>query len=53
MKGSIRAFVGFMLAFGAVGAIETGDALLVPVLVAVVGLATMASGVNALKVNAA
>lgn len=53
MKGSIRALVGFLMAYGAVGAIETGDALLVPVALAVVGLAVMASGVGALKANAA
>ena len=53
MKGSIRALVGFLTVFGAVGTIEIGDALLVPIVLAIVGLAVMASGTSALKANAA
>ena len=49
MKGSIRAIGGFMLAFGAVGGIETGSALIPCLAIAIAGLALMASGVNALK----
>lgn len=49
MKGSIRSLVGFLMAFGAVGGIETGSALVPCVVVAVAGLALMASGVAALK----
>ena len=53
MKGSIRFLVGFLAVAGGVGAIETGPMLAVPLLVAVAGLAVMASGANALKANAA
>lgn len=43
---------GFMLAFGAVGAIETDAPLLDSVLTAVVGLAIMGAGVLKLKHDA-
>jgi hypothetical protein len=51
MKGSIRAIVGFILLFGAVGGLDTAtDAqLYVVVLVACAGLAIMCSGVLAMK----
>ena len=52
MKGSIRTFIGFMLVFGAVGGMEDpSNSLLVGVVVAVVGLAIMASGVFAMQEN--
>ena len=54
MKGSIRFIVGMLLTFGAVGGIENSVAnteLAYSVLVAIVGVAIMASGVNALKGN--
>jgi hypothetical protein len=49
MRGSIRALVGFLLAFGAVGGIETGSSLIPCVLIAVAGLGIMASGVSAMN----
>jgi len=50
MKGSIRALVGFMITFGAVGGMEDPtNSLLVGVVIAAVGLAIMASGVFAMK----
>ena len=50
MTGSIRAFGGFMLVFGAVGGMDNVDApLLTLVAVAVLGLAFMASGVSAMR----
>ena len=50
MKGSIRAGVGFLITFGAVGGMEDPtNSLLVGVLIAAVGLAIMASGVFAMK----
>ena len=49
MKGSIRTFAGFLMAFGAVGGIETGSALIPCIAIAAAGLALMASGVSALK----
>jgi len=53
MTGSIRAFVGFMMVFGAAGGVDSAtDAQLVQlIVVAVVGLAVMASGVFAMKGN--
>lgn len=51
MKGSIRAILGFLVTFGAVGGIENAtDGQLIPaMLLAVVGLALMASGVRAMN----
>jgi hypothetical protein len=49
MRGSIRALVGFLLAFGAVGGIENGSALLPCVLIAAAGLGLLASGVSAMN----
>lgn len=50
MRGSIRAFVGFMLVFGAVGGLDNVDApVLTLVAVAVLGLAIMWSGVSAMQ----
>ena len=51
MTGSIRAFVGFMLVFGAVGGMNNNpDASLVTLgAIAVLGLAIMASGVSAMR----
>lgn len=50
MQGSIRALIGFMIAFGSVGTMETNPnaSLLVQVAVATIGLAIMYSGVRAL-----
>lgn len=50
MRGSIRAFVGFLIAYGAVGSLDvdpTASELLM-VAVAVIGLGIMASGVSAM-----
>jgi hypothetical protein len=54
MTGSIRAFVGFMVVYGAVGTLEVDPAasLLVMGAVAVLGLAIMASGVSAMRNSA-
>jgi len=51
MRGSIRALVGFLVTFGAVGGMDTAtDAQLLPLLLAAsVGLAVMASGVIAMN----
>lgn len=51
MKGSIRAFVGFLIVFGAVGGMDnaTDSQLLVETLVAVLGLCVMYSGVSAMN----
>jgi uncharacterized membrane protein len=51
MRGSIRAIVGFIIVFGAVGGMEhdpTGS-LLVQTSVAVLGLCIMYSGVRAMN----
>lgn len=51
MKGSIRAGIGFLIVFGAVGGIDnaTDGDLFVETLLAVLGLAIMYSGVRAMK----
>lgn len=49
MRGSIRALVGFLMVFGAVGGMDTGSPLLACVVLAVAGLALMASGVSAMN----
>ena len=51
MTGSIRAFVGFLVVFGAAGGADTAtDVQLVQlVVVAVVGLLIMASGIFAMR----
>ena len=49
MKGSIRALVGFLMVFGAVGGIETGNDLAACLAIAIAGLAIMTAGVSALK----
>ena len=51
MKGSIRASLGFLVVFGAVGSLDNGpsDSLVVPILLAICGLAVMYSGVLAMK----
>jgi hypothetical protein len=49
MRGSIRALVGFLMAFGAVGGMDTGSPLVACVVLAVAGLALMASGVSAMN----
>ena len=53
MTGSIRAAVGFMMVFGAVGGLDADPAapLLTLTLIAVAGLAVMASGVFAMTKN--
>lgn len=50
MKGSIRAIVGFLIAYGAVGGMEHDPtaSLLVQTSLAVLGLGIMYSGVSAL-----
>ncbi len=51
MKGSIRAFIGFMLAFGAVGTLDfdPSASLLLQTSLAVVGLLVMYSGIRAMN----
>mgnify|MGYP003346405950 CR=1 FL=1 len=51
MKGSIRTLVGFMVAFGAVGTLDTDPNANVAIqfALALVGLAIMYTGVNAMK----
>lgn len=51
MKGSIRIFIGFLMAYGAVGALDFDPAagVAVALLLASVGLLIMFSGVQALK----
>ena len=50
MKGSIRAGIGFLIAFGAVGGMEDpANSLLVGMAIAAVGLALMYSGVRAMN----
>jgi hypothetical protein len=51
MKGSIRAFVGFMLTFGAVGTLDydPSASLLLQSGIAVLGLLVMLSGVRAMN----
>lgn len=51
MKGSIRAIVGFLIVFGAVGGMEhdPSSSVLLGTLAAVIGLAIMYSGVSAMK----
>lgn len=52
MKGTIRFFLGFLVTFGAIGAIEqsvTDSGLLVGILIAACGLCVMASGAKAFK----
>lgn len=53
MTGSIRAFVGFMVVFGAVGTLEVDPAasLVQMTLLALAGLGIMASGVSAIAKN--
>jgi hypothetical protein len=51
MRGSIRALVGFLIVFGAVGADDSAPLYLI-VGIAVIGLAIMASGVSAMKESA-
>ena len=51
MKGSIRAVIGFLMTFGAVGSLDfdpTAD-VIITLLLASVGLLIMFSGVQALK----
>jgi hypothetical protein len=51
MKGSIRAFVGFFIVFGAVGGMDAdpSSSLLLGVSLAVLGLLLMYSGVRAMN----
>jgi len=50
MQGSIRAGLGFMLVFGAVGGMDDPtNSLFICTVLAVAGLALMFSGVNAMK----
>lgn len=51
MKGSIRAFIGFMLVFGAVGGLDydPNASVFVATMVALAGLAIMYSGVRAMN----
>jgi hypothetical protein len=51
MKGSIRALVGFLIAFGAMGTLDAdaSASVLVQTGIALVGCAIMYSGVRAMK----
>jgi hypothetical protein len=51
MKGSIRAFVGLLVVFGAAGGLDTAtdSDLYVSTLLAIAGLAIMYSGVRAMN----
>ena len=51
MRGSIRAFVGFFIVFGAVGNLDydPSSSLMVAISLAVLGLAIMYSGVRAMN----
>jgi len=51
MRGSIRAFLGLVITMAAAGGLDTAtDAQLLPCMaMAVVGLAIVASGVNAMR----
>jgi hypothetical protein len=49
MAGSIRAFLGFLLVFGAVGGLDNNSPLVACVAIAAAGLALMASGVAAMN----
>lgn len=49
MKGTIRTIVGLLVTFGAVGGLDAGNDLVPCILLAVGGLALMASGVKAMK----
>ncbi len=51
MRGSIRAIVGLLVVFGAVGGIDnaTNEQLLTLILVAAAGLGLMASGTAAMQ----
>lgn len=50
MRGSIRASVGFLITFGAVGGMESPEnSLIFLIPVAVVGLLILASGVSAIS----
>ena len=53
MKGSIRAGIGFLCVFGAVGGLDNGpdSSLLLGLSMAVLGLGIMYSGVSAMKGN--
>jgi hypothetical protein len=52
MQGSIRFFVGLLVVFGAVGGMDAPDAnLLIGTALAALGLATMYSGVKAMKLD--
>ena len=54
MRGSIRAVVGFFIAFGAVGTLDADPSASVLLLlaIAVIGLALMASGVASMQRDA-
>ena len=49
MQGSIRALVGFLIAFGAVGGMDNGAPIGASIVVAVIGLLIMASGIQAMN----
>ena len=50
MRGSIRALVGFLITFGAIGGMESPEnSLIFLIPVAVAGLVIMASGVSAMN----
>ena len=53
MKGSIRVIAGLLVVFGVAGGMDTAtNAQIVPLLaIAALGLASMASGVSAMKGN--
>lgn len=49
MVGSIRLIVGLLLCLGAVGGIDNNNAILPCLAIALVGLASMYSGVSAMN----
>jgi hypothetical protein len=49
MVGSIRAGVGFLLTFGAVGGLDAGSDLASCLALSAIGLALLCSGVSAMK----
>jgi hypothetical protein len=53
MKGSIRAVVGFLIVFGAIGTLDYDPqaSLITQTILAVLGLALMASGTRAIMEN--
>jgi hypothetical protein len=49
MRGSIRTLGGFLIVFGAVGGMDSGEAVLPCLALAIIGLYIMYSGVTAMN----